>query len=416
MQLPDNGFALLYMANVGHAWPQVQGRGKITQFLGRTGGIDFHAAIVQITGPTAEAELGCLGLGEIAESDALHASTHKPAFCRALLHKLTYRVNMAFPIQRLRRLRSSEAIRRLVRETQLAPSQFILPLFVVPGQGIRKEILSMPGNAQMSVDNIVRECHECRKIGLGGVILFGIPEHKDEIASGAYDPDGITQQAIRAIKKEVPGLLVMTDVCNCEYTSHGHCGRIKDGDVENDTTLGWLAKTAVSHANAGADVVAPSDMMDGRVEAIRKALDAAGHIHTPILSYAAKYASAFYGPFREAAESTPQFGDRRSYQMDCANGREAMREIELDLEEGADMIMVKPAMAYLDIIRQARDRFDVPLGAYQVSGEFSMIMAAAKNGWLDLDRTILESLTSIRRAGADFVLTYFAKRATELIA
>jgi porphobilinogen synthase len=322
---------------------------------------------------------------------------------------------MAFPIQRLRRLRSSEAIRRLVRETQLAPSQFILPLFVVPGQGIRKEILSMPGNAQMSVDHIVRECHECRKLGLGGVILFGIPQQKDEIASGAYDPDGITQQAIRAIKKEVPGLLVMTDVCNCEYTSHGHCGWIKDGDVENDTTLGWLAKTAVSHAHAGADVVAPSDMMDGRVEAIRKALDAAGHIHTPILSYAAKYASAFYGPFREAAESAPQFGDRRSYQMDCANGREAMREIELDLEEGADMIMVKPAMAYLDIIRQARDRFDVPLGAYQVSGEFSMIMAAAKNGWLDLDRTILESLTSIRRAGADFVLTYFAKRATELL-
>jgi porphobilinogen synthase len=322
---------------------------------------------------------------------------------------------MAFPIQRLRRLRSSEGIRRLVRETQLAPSQFILPLFVVPGQGIRKEISSMPGNAQMSVDNIVRECQECHKLGLGGVILFGIPAHKDETASGAYDPDGITQQAIRAIKKDVPGLLVMTDVCNCEYTSHGHCGWIKDGDVDNDVTLGWLAKTAVSHANAGADVIAPSDMMDGRVHAIRQALDAAGHTNTPILSYAAKYASAFYGPFREAAESAPQFGDRRSYQMDPANGREAMREIALDLEEGADMIMVKPAMAYLDIIRQARDRFEVPLGAYQVSGEFSMIMAAANNGWLDLDRTILESLTSIRRAGADFILTYFAKRATELI-
>ncbi len=323
---------------------------------------------------------------------------------------------MAFPTQRLRRLRSSEGLRRLVRETQLTPSQFILPLFVVPGQGIRKEISSMPGNAQMSVDNIVRECAECHKIGLGGVILFGIPAHKDEMASGAYDPDGITQQAIRAIKKEVPGLLVMTDVCNCEYTSHGHCGWIKDGDVDNDITLSWLAKTAVSHANAGADVVAPSDMMDGRVQAIRKALDTAGHSNTPILSYAAKYASAFYGPFREAAESAPQFGDRRSYQMDPSNGREAMREIELDLEEGADMIMVKPALAYLDIIRQARDRFEVPLGAYQVSGEFSMIMAAAQNGWLDLDRTILESLTSIRRAGADFILTYFAKRATELIA
>jgi porphobilinogen synthase len=322
---------------------------------------------------------------------------------------------MAFPIQRLRRLRSSEGMRRLVCETQLAPSQFVLPLFVVPGEGIRKGILSMPGNAQMSVDNIVRESQECQKLGLGGVILFGIPAHKDEMASGAYDPDGITQRAVRAIKKEVPGLLVMTDVCNCEYTSHGHCGWIKDGDVDNDITLGWLAKTAVSHAHAGADIVAPSDMMDGRVQAIRQALDGAGHSNTPILSYAAKYASAFYGPFREAAESAPQFGDRRTYQMDGANAREAMREIALDLEEGADMIMVKPAMAYLDIIRQARDRFDVPLGAYQVSGEFSMIMAAANNGWLDLDRTILESLTSIRRAGADFILTYFAKRATELI-
>jgi porphobilinogen synthase len=322
---------------------------------------------------------------------------------------------MAFPVQRLRRLRSAEGLRRLVRETQLAPSQFVLPLFVAPGQGIRKEILSMPGNAQMSVENIVRECQQCLKLGLGGVILFGIPAQKDETASGAYDPDGITQQAIRAIKKEAAGLLVMTDVCNCEYTSHGHCGWIKDGDVDNDVTLGWLAKTAVSHACAGADIVAPSDMMDGRVQAIRQALDAAGHTNMPILSYAAKYASAFYGPFREAAESAPQFGDRRSYQMDPSNSREAMREIALDLEEGADMIMVKPAMAYLDIIRQARDRFDVPLGAYQVSGEFSMIMAAAQNGWLDLDRTILESLTSIRRAGADFILTYFAKLACELI-
>jgi len=322
---------------------------------------------------------------------------------------------MAFPVQRLRRLRSSEALRRLVRETQLAPSQFILPLFVVPGEGIRKEIGPMPGNAQLSIDNLLLECRECESLGLGGVILFGIPEQKDEFASGAYDANGITQRAIRAVKREVPGLLVITDVCNCEYTSHGHCGWIKNGDVDNDITLDWLARTAVSHANAGADIVAPSDMMDGRVAAIRQALDAAGHANTPILSYAAKYASVFYGPFREAAESAPQFGDRRGYQMDPANSREAMREIARDLEEGADMIMVKPALAYLDIIHEARRRFEVPLGAYQVSGEFSMIVAAARNGWLDLDRTILESLTSIRRAGADFILTYFAKQAAKLI-
>jgi porphobilinogen synthase len=273
----------------------------------------------------------------------------------------------------------------------------------------------MPGNAQLSIDNLVLECEECVRLGIGGVILFGIPESKDESASGAYDPNGITQRAVRAIKSALPELLVITDVCNCEYTSHGHCGFIKDGDVDNDTTLTWLAKTAVSHAHAGADIVAPSDMMDGRVAAIRAGLDAAGFLKTPILSYAAKYASVFYGPFREAAESAPQFGDRRSYQMDPANGREAMREIELDLGEGADMIMVKPALAYLDIIRMARDRFDVPIGAYQVSGEFSMIMAAAQNGWIDLDRAILESLTSIRRAGADFILTYFAKSATRLL-
>src|SRR5690348_287829 len=257
---------------------------------------------------------------------------------------------MPFPVQRPRRLRSSELIRRLVRETRLHPSQFILPLFVCPGQDMRKEIASMPGHAQLSVDNLVAEAEQCKALGLGGVILFGIPEKKDELASEAYASDGITQRAIRAVKQHIPELLVITDVCNCEYTSHGHCGLVRDGDVDNDATLEWLAKTAVSHAAAGADIVAPSDMMDGRVAAIRRALDAAGHITTPILSYAAKYASVFYGPFREAAESAPQFGDRRSYQMDPANGREAMREIVLDLEEGADMIMVKPAMPYLDIL------------------------------------------------------------------
>jgi porphobilinogen synthase len=295
------------------------------------------------------------------------------------------------------------------------PSQFILPLFVCPGEGVRKSIGSMPGHAQLSIDNLLREAEECKALGLGGVILFGIPETKDELASGAYDPAGITQRAIRHIKQSVPGLLVITDVCNCEYTSHGHCGLVKNGDVDNDATLEWLAKTAVSHAEAGADIVAPSDMMDGRVAAIRKALDAAGHLNTPVLSYAAKFASVFYGPFREAADSAPQFGDRRSYQMDPANGREAMREIALDIEEGADMIMVKPAMPYLDVISEARRQFDLPLGAYQVSGEFSMIMAAANNGWLDLNRTILESLTGIHRAGADFILTYFAKCAAKLI-
>ena len=316
----------------------------------------------------------------------------------------------------MRRLRATEALRNLVRETLLDPADFILPLFICPGEGVRREISSMPGHAQLSVDRLVEECAEAYGLGIGGVILFGIPETKDEIASGAYADDGIVQQAVRALKREVPKLLVMTDVCNCEYTSHGHCGLVVDGEVQNDPTLDWLAKAAVSHARAGADIVAPSDMMDGRVAAIRQALDATGFINTPIVSYAAKYASVFYGPFREAAESTPQFGDRRSYQMDPANAREAMREIELDIEEGADMIMVKPAMPYLDIIREARDRFPLPLGAYQVSGEFSMMMAAINNGWLDRDRTILESLTAIRRAGADFVLTYFAKDAARLLA
>jgi porphobilinogen synthase len=322
---------------------------------------------------------------------------------------------MPFPIHRLRRLRSSESMRALVRETHLHPSQFILPLFVCPGEGVRREISAMPGNYQLSIDEFVKECEEVRALGIGGVILFGLPESKDEEASGAYDDNGIVQRAVRAVKKAVPQLLVMTDVCNCEYTSHGHCGKIVNGDVDNDTTLEWLAAGALSHAKAGADIVAPSDMMDGRVAAIRRKLDANGFQNVPILSYAAKFASVFYGPFREAAESTPQFGDRRSYQMDPANGREAMREIELDLEEGADMIMVKPAMPYLDLIARARDRFDVPIAAYQVSGEFSMIMAAARNGWIDQERAMLESLTSIRRAGADFILTYFAKPAAKVL-
>ncbi len=323
---------------------------------------------------------------------------------------------MPFPIHRPRRLRTTEAIRSLVRETRLSPTQFILPLFVCPGENVKREIRSMPGNYQMSIDTLVAECEEVRQLGIGGVILFGVPEHKDEIASGAYAEEGIVQRAIRAIKRATPDLLVITDVCNCEYTSHGHCGKIVDGDVDNDATLPWLAASAVSHARAGADIVAPSDMMDGRVRAIRDALDREGCLKTPILSYAAKYASGFYGPFREAAESAPQFGDRRSYQMDPANAREAMREIALDLEEGADMIMVKPALAYLDILAEARRRFDVPLAAYQVSGEFSMIMAAAQQGWIDGERIMMETLTAIRRAGADMILTYFAKPAARLLA
>ena len=322
---------------------------------------------------------------------------------------------MAFPIHRKRRLRVSDSMRRLVRETHLEPSQFVLPLFVCPGEGVRKEISSMPGNAQLSIDQLVKECEASQALGIGGVILFGIPDTKDENATGAYADDGIVQRAVRAVKQAVPKLLVMTDVCNCEYTSHGHCGKIVDGDVDNDATLAWLAEAAVSHARAGADIVAPSDMMDGRVAAIRHSLDVHGFQKVAILAYAAKFASVFYGPFREAAESTPQFGDRRTYQMDPANGREAMHEMQLDLEEGADMLMVKPALPYLDLIRQARDRFPVPLGAYQVSGEFSMIMAAVERGWLDYERTMMESLTSIRRAGADFILTYFSRDAARLL-
>ncbi|HUP03326.1 MAG TPA: porphobilinogen synthase [Bryobacteraceae bacterium] len=323
---------------------------------------------------------------------------------------------MPFPIHRLRRLRASEALRDLTRETRLDPKQFILPLFVCPGEGVKREIGAMPGNYQMSIDEMVKECAEIHSLGIGGVILFGLPETKDEMASGAYDDQGIVQRAVRAIRAATPNLLVITDVCNCEYTSHGHCGFITaDGAVDNDITLDWLAKSAVSHARAGAHMVAPSDMMDGRVAAIRKALDTAGFPMTPIMAYAAKFASVFYGPFREAADSTPQFGDRRGYQMDFANAREAMREIELDIEEGADIVMVKPALPYLDLISRARQRFDVPIAAYQVSGEYSMIVAAARNGWIDHDRAMMETLTAITRAGAGIILTYFAKPAARML-
>ncbi len=326
---------------------------------------------------------------------------------------------MSFPVTRLRRMRQSEPLRALVRETRLTPSNFIYPLFVCPGEGIRKEISSMPGVFNISVDEAVKEAHEAKSLGLGGLILFGLPESKDETGTGAWAEDGIIQRATRAIKKEVRDVVVIGDVCLCEYTSHGHCGIVakKSADYEilNDPTLELLAQMAVAQARAGMDIVAPSDMMDGRVAAIRKALDQAGFANTPILSYAAKFASGFYGPFREAADSAPQFGDRRSYQMDGPNLREAMREIQLDIEEGADMIMVKPAMPYLDVIAEAHRRFDVPLSAYQVSGEYSMLQAAIRNGWLDRDRVILESLTSIRRAGAQMILTYFAKDAARLL-
>ena len=316
---------------------------------------------------------------------------------------------MGFPQTRMRRLRRTEALRRLVRETRLSVTNLVYPLFAVPGEGIRKEISSMPGVFQLSVDELVKECREVKRLGIPAVILFGIPEAKDELGSGAYAEDGIIQRAVRAVKKEVADLLVITDVCLCEYTSHGHCGKVENGEVANDPTLELLAKSALSQAQAGADVVAPSDMMDGRVAAIRQALDVNGFSHLPILSYAAKYASVFYGPFREAAQSAPQFGDRRGYQMDPANAAEALREVELDIAEGADIIMVKPALPYLDIIRQVRDRFQVPVAAYQVSGEYASLQAAARLGWLDLERAMLETTTAIQRAGAQIILTYFAK-------
>jgi porphobilinogen synthase len=366
---------------------------------------------------------------------------------------------MAFPITRLRRLRRTETLRSLIRETRLTPESFVYPMFICPGSGVRKEVRSMPGVFNLSVDQAVKEARETHALGVPAIILFGLPEKKDEVATGAWAEDGIVQRAARAIKSEVPDLLIMGDVCLCEYMSHGHCGIVRPAgsprslgaaargatkamavrspaekekaiaamaaaatrnaqlefEIDNDASLELLARTSVSLTRAGVDIIAPSDMMDGRVGAIRQALDTAGYINTPILAYAAKFASGFYGPFREAADSAPQFGDRRSYQMDPANVREALREIELDVEEGADMIMVKPAMPYLDVIAAARERFDLPLAAYQVSGEYAMIEAAARNGWIDRDRVMMEALLSIRRAGAAIILTYYAKQAARLL-
>ncbi|HZR29571.1 MAG TPA: porphobilinogen synthase [Terriglobales bacterium] len=360
---------------------------------------------------------------------------------------------MAFPVTRLRRLRRNEQMRSLVRETRLSPQALVYPLFVCHGEGVRKPVASMPGVFNLSIDELIKEAGEAQSLGIPAVILFGLPEQKDTAASGAWSDDGIVQRASRALKSEVPGLLVIGDVCLCEYMSHGHCGVVQaeareaslpasgiqtsslqasgvkasgavatrkavavEYEIANDPTLDILAHTAVSQVRAGVDIIAPSDMMDGRVAAIRKALDEAGYENTPILSYAAKFASAFYGPFREAADSAPQFGDRRSYQMDGANLREAMREIAADLEEGADMIMVKPAMPYLDVIAAARSRFDAPVAAYQVSGEYAMIQAAAEKSWIDGPKVMMESLISIKRAGADVILTYFAKAAAKLLA
>ena len=314
-----------------------------------------------------------------------------------------------FPQLRLRRLRRTESLRALVRETHVEITNLIYPLFVVEGNGLKQEIVSMPGIFRFSPDQLAREVEEVAKLKIPAVLLFGVPEEKDELGSAAYHPGGVIQQAIRAIKQSVPELLVITDVCLCEYTNHGHCGIVANGFVNNDRTLPLLAKMALSHVEADADIVAPSDMMDGRVKAIREALDEKGFQHIPILSYAAKYASAFYGPFREAAESVPQFGDRRSYQMNPANIREALREVEQDIAEGADIIMIKPALAYLDVIRRVRDIFDYPVAAYNVSGEYAMVKASAHQGWLDEKRTVMEILTSIKRAGADIILTYHAK-------
>ncbi len=320
-----------------------------------------------------------------------------------------------FPVQRMRRLRKTASIRKMVREVQLSVDDFVYPFFIVPGEKVNSPIPSMPGVAHLSTDVLKEEARAVADLGIPAVLLFGLPETKDAVGSGAYAGDGIVQRGIRAIKEAVPDLLVITDVCMCEYTDHGHCGVISDGDVDNDASLELIAETALSHVKAGADMVAPSDMMDGRVWAIRSLLDRNGYLDVPIMSYSAKYASSFYGPFREAADSAPQFGDRRSYQMDPPNVREAMREIALDIEEGADIVMVKPALPYLDIIRLTRDSFDLPVAAYQVSGEYAMIKAAAEKNWVDGEKVMMESLISIKRAGADIIITYFAKEAAALL-
>jgi len=322
---------------------------------------------------------------------------------------------MNFPVNRLRRLRKNNNLRRLVRETQLSVNDFIYPLFVCPGKNINKEIKSMPGNFQMSIDNIIKECLAVRDLGIPGVILFGIPAAKDEMGTEAYSENGIIQRAVRAIKKEAADLLIITDVCLCEYTSHGHCGVIENNDVANDKSCALLAKQALSHATAGADIVAPSDMMDGRVGVIRTILDKNGFENILIMAYSAKFTSAFYGPFREAADSAPQFGDRKTYQMDPANAEEALREVQLDINEGADIVMVKPALSYLDIIYRVKNQFKIPVAAYNVSGEYACIMAAAEKKWVDEEKIMLEVLLSIKRAGADIILTYFAKKAAKLL-
>jgi porphobilinogen synthase len=343
-------------------------------------------------------------------------ATEAPATPAEAIVARTPHVPSGFPTRRMRRLRRTEGLRRMVREASLDPADFLYPIFISETVSAPAPIGSMPGQAQWPLGSLAPLASEVADLGIGGVLLFGIPAHKDEVGSCAYDPDGVVQRAIRELKAAAPELVVVTDVCLCEYTSHGHCGLVRDGEVQNDETLELLVREAVSHAAAGADIVAPSDMMDGRVAALREALDAAGYVNTPIMAYSAKFASVFYGPFREAAESAPQFGDRRAYQMDPANGREALREVELDIAEGADIVMVKPALPYLDVLARVRDRWQLPIAAYNVSGEYAMLKAAAANGWLDERRATLEALTSIKRAGADIIITYHAIEAARWLA